>query len=255
MTNRDTAPARELEALERDGYVVLNGLIDAARCDSIRAEALRLADHTGSNPFEGHRTQRVYAPLSKTRAIDDLIDHPRILALLDALLLPNYLLSQAQIINILPGEAAQGLHHDDAFCPLPRPHKTLHAAFIAAIDDFTEDNGATLVVPGSHRWTDRLPTREEARPCLMPAGSAVLFVGSLWHGGGENRTQQPRLAVTGQYCDPWLRQQENFLLEFSKQEARCLREPIRSLIGYSIHPPFMGMVDRRHPRRYLERDE
>ena len=252
---RGPAPAHELEALERDGYVVLEGLIDAKRCELIRAQAARLADHTGSNPFEGHRTQRVYAPLSKTRALDDLIDHPRILSLLDAILLPNYLLSQAQIINILPGEAAQGLHHDDAFCPLPRPHKTLHAAFIAAIDDFTEDNGATVVVPGSHRWSDRLPRREEAISCSMPAGSAALFLGSLWHGGGENRTHKARLAVTGQYCDPWLRQQENFLLELSKSQARELREPIRSLVGYSIHPPFMGMVDRRHPRRTLERDD
>jgi len=258
MTPQDTsrerpaAPAHELEALERDGYVVLEELIDREQCARIREESLRLADKHGANPFEGLRTQRVYAPLSKTRVIDDLIDHPRVLSLLDALLLPNYLLSQAQIINILPGEAAQPLHHDDAFCPLPRPHQTIHAAFIAAIDDFTEDNGATVVVPGSHRWGDRRPLREEARPCCMRAGSALLFLGSLWHGGGENRTDKPRLAVTGQYCEPWLRQHENFYLELTKDQARALREPIRSLVGFSIHPPFMGMVDRRHPRRYLD---
>jgi ectoine hydroxylase-related dioxygenase (phytanoyl-CoA dioxygenase family) len=165
--------------------------------------------------------------------------------------MPNYLLSQAQIINILPSEAAQGLHHDDAFYPLPRPHKSVHAAFIAAIDDFTVHNGATVVVPGSHVWSDRMPTREEAVPCPMPAGSAVFFLGSLWHGGGANQTDRARLAVTGQYCDPWLRQQENFCLELTKEQARELREPIRSMVGYSIHPPFMGMVDRHHPRRTL----
>lgn len=241
----------QLDALARDGYVILEGLIERAKCAEIREEALRLLDKTGANPFEGHRTQRVYAPLSKTRVIDDLIDHPRILALLDALLMPNYLLSQAQMINILPDEAAQGLHHDDAFCPLPRPHKEVHAAFIAAIDDFTVANGATVVVPGSHTWGARQPRREEAIPCLMPAGSAVFFVGSLWHGGGANQTDRPRLAVTGQYCDPWLRQQESFLLELTREQARELREPIRSMVGYSIHPPFMGMVDRHHPRRAL----
>ncbi|HKU40012.1 MAG TPA: phytanoyl-CoA dioxygenase family protein [Polyangiales bacterium] len=246
-----SALAAQLEALDRDGYVVLENLIDRERCALIREETHRLANKTGANPFEGHLTQRVYSPLSKTRAIDDLIDHPRVLALLDALFLPNYLLSQAQIINILPGEAAQALHHDDAFCAIPRPHRPIHAAFIAAIDDFTADNGATVVVPGSHRWSDRRPLREEAVPCVMPAGSAVFFVGSLWHGGGENRSDRSRLAVTGQYCEPWLRQHENFFLELSKEQARALREPIRSMIGYSIHPPFMGMVDRHHPRRAL----
>lgn len=247
----DATTQSQLEALARDGYVILEGLIDRAKCAEIREAAQRLVDKKGANPFEGHLTQRVYAPLSKTRAIDDLIDHPRVLALLDALLMPNYLLSQAQLINILPGEAAQTLHHDDAFYPLPRPHKDVHAAFIAAIDDFTIDNGATVVVPGSHSWDDRQPSREETVPCEMPAGSAVFFVGSLWHGGGANRTDRPRLAVTGQYCDPWLRQQESFLLEFSREQARALREPIRSMVGYSIHPPFMGMVDRHHPRRAL----
>jgi ectoine hydroxylase-related dioxygenase (phytanoyl-CoA dioxygenase family) len=243
--------AKALELLLRDGYVVLEGLIDAEQCARIRDEASRLLDKFGANPFEGQRTQRVYAPLSKTRAIDDLIDHPRILALLDGCLMPNYLLSQAQLINILPGEASQGLHHDDAFYPLPRPWKPVHAAFIAAIDDFTADNGATVVVPGSHRWSDRQPKPEETQPCVMRAGSAVVFLGALWHGGGANRSERARLAVTGQYCDPWLRQQENFLLELSKEQARSLREPIRSLVGYSIHPPFMGMVDRHHPRKVL----
>jgi ectoine hydroxylase-related dioxygenase (phytanoyl-CoA dioxygenase family) len=253
MTSTPGEQAAALAALQRDGYVILEDLIDAEACERIRAEAERLADKRGANPFEGHLTQRVYSPLTKTRAIDDLIDHSRILALLDACLMKNYLLSQAQLINILPGEAAQGLHHDDAFYPLPRPWKSVHAAFIAAIDDFTPDNGATVVVPGSHTWGDRLPTREETVPCCMRAGSAVVFLGALWHGGGANRSERARLAVTGQYCDPWLRQQENFLLEFSKEQARALREPIRSLVGYSIHPPFMGMVDRRHPRHWLER--
>jgi ectoine hydroxylase-related dioxygenase (phytanoyl-CoA dioxygenase family) len=241
----------ELEALERDGYVILHDLIDRDQCAAIRAESARLLDHRGANPFEGLKTQRVYAPLSKTRRIDDLVEHPRIHALLRAILMPNYLLSQAQIINILPGELSQPLHHDDAFYPLPRPRKPVHAAFIAAIDDFTADNGATEIIPGSHRWGDRQPTREETVSCIIPAGSAVFFVGSLWHGGGANRSEGARLAVTGQYCDPWLRQQENFFLEIPPEQARTLRPGLLDLIGYSIHPPFMGMVDRHHPRRVL----
>jgi len=259
---RDAAPVRgdeplsqQLEQLARDGFVVLPALIDAETRARIRDETARLARHTGRNPFEGHKTQRVYSPLSKTRAIDELIDHPRVLALLDALLEPRYLLSQAQIINLLPGEAAQALHQDDAFYRLPRPSPTVHAAFICAIDAFTEDNGATVVVPGSHTWpAERRPAPGEAIPCVMPAGSAVLFVGGLWHGGGENRTAAPRLAVTGQYCAPWLRQHENFFLELPRAQVRTLRPRIQELVGYAIHPPFMGMVDGRHPRRLLEDD-
>ena len=85
----------------------------------------------------------------------------------------------------------------------------------------------------------------------MAAGSAVFFLGSLWHGGGANTTDHSRLAVTGQYCEPWLRQQENFFLEIPLEQARTLRASILSMIGYSIHPPFMGYVDGVHPRRLL----
>lgn len=246
----------QIAALLRDGYIVLENLIDPQKCAEIREESERLLGYTGRNPFEGHKTQRVYSPLAKTRVLDDLVDHPRVLALLDALLLPNYLLSQAQIINLLPGEAAQPLHHDDAFYQLPRPSRAVHAAFICAIDRFTAENGATVVIPGSHTWgDDRVPERSQAIPCEMEAGSAIFFLGNLWHGGGANQTERARLAVTCQYCEPWLRQHENFFLEIPRAQARTLRDSILSLIGYSIHAPFMGMVDGRHPRRVLDRDD
>ena len=247
---------RQLATLHREGYVVLPAVIDEQQCAAIREESERLLSFTGRNPFEGHKTQRVYSPLAKTRAIDVLVDHPRVLALLDALLMPNYLLSQAQIINLLPGEAAQPLHHDDAFYPLPRPFRPVHAAFICAIDRFTVDNGATVVVPKSHAWGgERVPERSEVVACEMDPGSLVFFLGTLWHGGGANQTERARLAVTCQYCDPWLRQHENFFLEIPREQAVTLRESILALLGYSIHPPFMGMVDGRHPRRALDRDE
>ena len=250
-----SAEPPELAALTRDGYVILPGLLSPDDCAQIREETARLADHTGRNPFEGHLTQRVYSPLAKTRSLDVLVDHPLVLALLDALLSPSYLLSQAQIINLLPGEAAQPLHHDDAFYRLPRPFRPVHAAVICAVDDFTDDNGATVLIPGSHTWpAERVPRRDEAIPCTMPAGSGLFFLGSLWHGGGANRSAQARLAVTCQYCEPWLRQHENFFLEVPRELARTLRPSITSLMGYSIYPPFMGMVDGRHPRRLLEED-
>ena len=101
--------AADLTALERDGYVILPDLLSAAQLDEIRASVTPLLDQTGRNGFEGRATQRVYSVLNKTRACDRIVDHPRVLALLDRLFMPNYLLSMLQVINIEPGEQAQML--------------------------------------------------------------------------------------------------------------------------------------------------
>ena len=239
-------------AVRRDGYVILPGLLDAEELAAIKSAVAPLLDRTGRNPFEGDATQRVYSVLSKTRACDRLADHPRVLALLDRLLLPNYLLSMLQVINIQSGEAAQMLHTDDAFYPLPRPRRALGCATIWAIDDFTADNGATDIVAGSHLWGAQRPDPAAREPVVMPAGSCVFFLGTLWHGGGANRSSDPRLAVTAQYCEPWLRPQEAFTLSTSRDTVREVSEDIRRMLGYSIHPPFIGQVDGMHPKRLLE---
>jgi ectoine hydroxylase-related dioxygenase (phytanoyl-CoA dioxygenase family) len=244
----------DLAALKRDGYVVMTGLLSREECDELRGRLAPLLDQTGRNAFEGHRTQRIYSVLEKTRAVDRLVDHPRVLAMLDRLLLANYLLSQLQVINIRPGEDAQLLHADDGMYPVARPRQELSAATIWAIDEFTEDNGATVLVPGSHLWPDgRTPTdADPRRSAVMPAGSCVLFLGTLWHGGGANRSTAPRLAATAQYCQPWLRTQEAFTLSTSTDVVREVSEDIRRMLGYSIHPPFVGMVNGMHPKRLLD---
>ncbi|MET8428886.1 phytanoyl-CoA dioxygenase family protein [Nocardia sp. NPDC004860] len=243
----------DLAAVERDGYVILPDMLTPAELDRIRESVVPLLDRIGRNNFEGHSTQRIYSVLNKTRACDRIADHPRVLALLDRLFLPNYLLSMLQVINILPGEQAQMLHTDDGFYPLPRPRKGLGAATIWAIDDFTAENGATDIIPGSHLWGDRLPGESDRRePVVMPAGSCVFFVGTLWHGGGANRSAHPRLALTAQYCEPWLRPQEAFTLSMTRDTVRAVSEDIRRMLGYSIHPPFIGQVDGMHPKRLLE---
>jgi hypothetical protein len=244
----------DLAAVERDGYVILKGLLTPEECERIRAEVSPLLGRMGRNAFEGKQTQRIYSVLNKTRACDRLVDHPRVLALLDRLFLPNYLLSQLQVININPGEDAQLLHPDDAMYPVPRPRAALGAATVWAIDAFTSDNGATVVLPGSHHWDgDRWPTEHDTRvTAAMPEGSCIFFLGTLWHGGGANRSDQSRLAITAQYCEPWLRPQEAFTLSVTRDTAVAVSEDIRRMIGYSIHPPFMGMVEGMHPKRLLE---
>lgn len=245
----------DLAAVLRDGYVILENLLSPEEIDEIRGEVRPILDRTGRNNFEGHATQRIYSVLNKTRSCDRAVEHPRVLALLDRLLMPNCLLSMVQVINILPGEAAQMLHTDDGFYPLPRPRQALSAATIWAVDDFTADNGATDIVLGSHLWGDRLPTGEERRvPVVMPAGSCVFFLGTLWHGGGANKSAHSRLALTAQYCEPWLRPQEAFTLSTPHEIVRTVSEDIRRMLGYSIHPPFIGQVNGMHPKRLLEAD-
>ena len=242
----------DLARVQRDGYVILPDLLSAGQLAGMKEAVAPLLDRHGRNPFEGRDTQRVYSVLNKTRACDVIADHPRVLALLDRLLLPNYLLSMLQVINILPGEKAQMLHTDDAFYPLPRPRKALGAAIIWAIDDFTADNGATDIIPGSHLWGEEAPDPADRQPVVMSAGSCVFFVGTLWHGGGANRSDRARLAVTAQYCEPWVRPQEAFTLSMTRDTVRAVSEDIRRMLGYSIHPPFIGQVDGMHPKRLLE---
>lgn len=245
----------DLATLERDGYLVVEGAIGTELCDDIASAVSSLLGPVGRNVFEGHHTQRAYSLLAKTRVCDHLVEHPRVLALLDALLMPNYLLSQLQAIQIGPDESPQFLHYDDGMYPVPRPRAALSAATIWAITDFTADNGATVVIPGSHTWDDaRKPAdTDEHVSVVMPAGSVVFFLGTLWHGGGANRTtSHRRLAVTAQYCQPWLRPQEAFTLSTPPATVRTVSENIRRMIGYSIHPPFMGMVNGMHPKRILE---
>ncbi len=243
----------DMAVLDRDGYVIWEDLLSADECRQIKQTVDPWLSHTGRNSFEGRHTQRVYSLLSRTRACDRLVDHPRVLAVLDRLMMANYLLSALQAINIQPGESAQLAHHDDGFYPIPRPREPLAAATIWAIDDFTADNGATVLYPGSHRWGRRRPEPNDAVvSAVMPAGSCVFFVGTLWHGGGANTTKNTRLAVTAQYCQPWLRPMEAFTLSISRDTAREVSDDIRRMIGYSIHPPFVGAVDGLHPLRLLE---
>lgn len=249
------ALARVLGDVDRDGFAVLEGVLTPDQVDALRADLLpRLSGLTGRNNFEGFATRRLYAVIEKTLSCNPLVEHPLVLGLLDHILEPNYLLSQLQVIELLPGEAAQPLHHDDAFYPWPRPRPPLGAATIWPLDPFTEENGATVVLPGSHRRGADPPDEQAcsaAVSVVMPPGSLLFFVGTLWHHGGANRTAAPRACVTAQYCAPWCRQQENFSLSVSRDRVRETSPHIQRLLGYSIHPPFMGFVDGMHPRRLL----
>ena len=242
--------------LNRDGYIIIEKLFSDAAMDALKADVLpRFKHEAGRNNFEGLATQRLYTMMAETDIANPMVEHPLILGLLDKIFEPNYLLSQLQIINIHPGEAAQPLHYDDGFYPWPRPRRALGAATIIAVDDFTEDNGATVAIPGSHLWDDKMPNEEDKTKlikAIMPKGSVLFFLGTLWHGGGANESDAPRMCLTAQYCAPFCRTQENFSLSIPKTRVKTFSENIQRLLGYSIHPPFMGMVEGKHPKRVLE---
>lgn len=250
---KSTLIDQDFTRLMTDGYIIIEGLLTPSQCKDIKSDCMPLMSHKGRNQFEGEKTQRLYNVLAKTRCIDRLADHPRILGLMDLLFRPNFLLSQSQIINILPGEKQQAYHYDDSFYYIPRPRPPLGAASIWAIDDFTEENGATVVIPTSHQWDGKQrPTPDKIVKAVMPAGSVIFFLGTTWHGGGANNTESARLAVTHQYCEAFMRQQENYLLELNKDTVKQLSPELRALVGYSIHSPFMGMVNGQHPLRLLD---
>ena len=246
---------RLLADLDRHGYAVAESLLSADEAAAVRTGLRDVLDRTptGRNDFEGFSTRRIYALFAKTRAFDPLAVHPLLLQVLDSVLGPSYQLSAPTGIEIGPGEKAQVLHTDDGIYPLPRPHPEVVLNSMWALDDFTEENGATRVVPGSHRWTDRRPVDpDETITVTMPAGSVLFILGTLWHGGGANRTDRTRLGVLLEYAAGWLRPQENHVLAVPPDVVRTLPTRLQELLGYGIHPPFVGYVDGRHPRRVLE---
>ena len=181
--------------------------------------------YRGRNDFEGFETNRVYGLLAKSPTEAELVTHPRVLAILDALLLPGYLLSANLAINLLPGETAQDIHFDDTSTRVPRPRPAIGVSAIWAIDDFTAANGATEVIPGSHRWGDGPPPADvELVAVEMPAGSVVVFAGHPARtAAAPTRPTGPRLAITPQYCEPWARQQENMMIVAGDAAAATTR--------------------------------
>ncbi|MDJ0768993.1 MAG: phytanoyl-CoA dioxygenase family protein [Ilumatobacter sp.] len=249
-----TSPT-ELEQLRDEGYVVVPNAISSSTLTAVREQLdpYLQGEYPGRNEFEGLASERVYALLDKAPAVAELVANERILPLLDAVMETNYLLSACLAIQLHPGETAQAWHYDDAFVTIPLPRPSYSVSTIWAIDDFTADNGATEVIPGSHKWgAEATHDPDDAVVVEMPAGSAVVFLGTTLHRGGANRSAGDRLAITPQYCAPWARPQETFMLSVRREMAMRYSERVQQLLGYSIHPPFMGHADGRHPAKLLD---
>lgn len=246
-----------MDSLDEDGYAIVEEVLSPTEVANVRADLDPVLDATphGRNAFEGLRSRRIYSVLAKTRALDGAVTHPLLLDVAQRVL-GHHQLSATVAIAIGPGEPAQAEHHDDGIYPLPRPHAEVVLSTMWALDDFRPENGATVMLPGSHRWTDEQPTPSSVRRrVVMPAGSVAIYLGTVWHGGGPNGTSRPRLGVTIEYIASWVRPQENHLLAIPPETIRTLPDPLPELLGYNIRPPFVGYVDGRHPLRLIRNGE
>ena len=280
MTECPTGPRRlapsfdvdpHLARLDEVGFTIVEDYMSADQLASFR-EGLKpyLGTYRGRNPFEGLATERVYTLVGRGKVYEDIASDQRLLAILDGLLAPNYLLSADHAICIYPGEQAQAVHFDDVFYPFPRPRRAISISVIGAIDAFTPENGGTVLYRGSHQWSsERIQVQREAvargeagvdAECrlqlAMPPGAICVFQGTLLHGGGANRSNAPRLAFTNQYCEPWARPQENFYLGVPKEKVRAMSREMQILLGYELRRPgdIMGQVGGYHPIKTLDPD-
>lgn len=241
---------------ERDGYVIIENVLSAAEIADIRAALTPHFTKTGRNDFEGLKSNRVYALVDKDPDVfGDLALHPLAMAFVERELGRSCLLSAMLAIRLLADETVQDWHYDDEQIMVPRPRPAYGVSTFWAIDDTTDQNGATEIIPGSHLWDATVPRpgrdHQDYVRATMPAGSLMIAKGTLFHRGGANRTDQPRLIITPQYCPGWARPLENMLLAVSRDKVALMPTRLRELLGYNLHAAFMGYVDGRHPDRVL----
>jgi ectoine hydroxylase-related dioxygenase (phytanoyl-CoA dioxygenase family) len=247
-----------LARIARDGYTIIENAIEPDLVAGLVDELLGLErDHDvkpARNPFEGTRTVRIYNLLVHGERFERIPVHPNVLPVVEGVLDAGCLISSLSSISIDPGERAQPIHADDQLIPLPKPHVPTVCNTMWALTDFTAENGATRVIPGSH-LRDHSPTfgeRYESIPAEMPRGSVLVWHGSLWHGGGANRSAHRRIGIAMNYCAGWIRQQENQQLGIPREIARGFSPRLRELVGYGIYNGLIGHIDKRDPASLLD---
>jgi ectoine hydroxylase-related dioxygenase (phytanoyl-CoA dioxygenase family) len=239
------------------GYTVLERVIEPALVEALIADIRRLEDDyaivPAGNAFEGSHTMRLYNLLAFGKLYEAIPVHEHVLPLVERVLDPGCLVSSLSAISILPGETAQPIHADDQLIPLPKPHVPTVCNSMWALTDFTKSNGATRVIPGSH-LADHSPdfgTPYDSMAAEMPAGSVLVWHGSLWHGGGANTTDERRIGIAMNYCAGWIRQQENQQLGVPREVAADFSPRLRELCGYGVYNGLVGHINKRDPAELL----
>jgi ectoine hydroxylase-related dioxygenase (phytanoyl-CoA dioxygenase family) len=247
-----------LTRIADDGYTILEGVLEPHLVDALADDLLRLERAFGVEPagnsFEGAQTIRIYNLLALGALYEQVPVHPAVLPTVEGVLDPGCLVSSLSSISILPGERAQPIHADDQLIPLPKPHVPTVCNTMWALTDFTEANGATRLVPGSH-LLDHSPdygADYESIAAEMSKGSVLVWVGSLWHGGGANATNERRVGIAMNYCAGWIRQQENQQLGIPRETAAKFAPRLRELCGYSVYNMLIGHINKHSPVEMLD---
>jgi len=254
------ALSRHLDRISDEGYTIVEEAIEPELIDALAEDLLRLerdlAIVPAHNRFEGTRTVRIYNLLLHGSLYERVPVHGNVLPLVEGVLDPGCLISSLSSVSILPGEIHQPIHADDQLIPLEKPHAPLVCNTIWALTDFTEQNGGTRVISGSHR-ADHSPvysTHYESRAAEMRRGSVLVYHGSLWHGGGENQTAERRVAIAMNYCAGFVRQQENQQLGLPRELVRRFSPRLRELVGYGVYRGLIGHIDKKSPGALLDGD-
>lgn len=252
---------RQLAEIDERGYTILRDVVPEplrlALIEHVDAAMSAAAVDFGPNRFLGRRTRRLFNLLSRDPIFAQVPLFEPALALAERVLDHELQVASVTAIEMHPGQEAQPFHADDGSIPLPRPHVPLSCVAIWALTDFTPENGATRIVPGSHR-SDRRPGKGEAPEhwdeAVMPAGSILVYNGSSWHGGGPNTSGDRRLGIVSQYAAGWIRQEENQLLALSRDQVAAFPPRLRRMVGYGTYRGLLGHVDQVDPATWFDPD-
>jgi len=249
--------AAHLQRVADEGYTILPDAIEPDLVEEIDEALLKLEHDLGivpaDNLFEGMHTTRVYNLLVHGGTFQKIPVHPNVLPVVEGVLDPGLLISSLSSIAIGADEQAQPIHADDQLIPLERPHVPIICNTMWAITDFTEENGATRLIPGSH-LRDEPPNpleRYDTIAATMPKGSVLVWVGSLWHGGGANRTDKRRVGIAMNYCAGYIRQQENQQLGVPPALVKTFPRRLQELVGYSVYNGLVGHIEKQHPAKVV----
>ena len=261
--NAKTNVSKIIDIIEEDGCVVIEGLLTDNEADDLQ---LFMQDQFEQTPdcngdFYGHSTKRLGQLFTRSETFQQMAVKNPIIEVMDHFLLQacsDYQINLTQAISIGPGEVKQILHQDDPMFPFEHSGKEVMINCMWAVDDFTEHNGATVLVPGSHKWPrsenidlsyENLPP-EKVTKGVMKKGSVLIYLGSLFHCGGANKANSRRIGAVISYCLGWLRQAENSYLAYSTNDVLQMPERLRRLLGYFVHEPNLGSVNGINPYDY-----
>jgi len=246
-----------LRRIDETGYTIIENAIDADAVEALVADLARIERERdiqpAANAFEGEHTWRAYNLLAHGAPWEAIPVHPDVLPVVEGVLDPGCLVSSLSSIAIGPGETPQPIHADDQLMPIAKPHVATVCNTMWALTDFTEANGATRLVPGSHK-ADHSPELGKAYDSVaaeMARGSVLVWHGSLWHGGGANTTRERRIGIAMNYCAGWIRQQENQQLGLSLDRVRGFDPRLQRLCGFGIYNGLIGHIDKRSPAEVL----